>query len=91
MPKVVHVELILVDGFDVAQPLGVEDTLEAGDDEAHRKPLLRPQGLAVHTVGDDDVGHRFVDGHGRCALHFLGAFSNEPCRFVLQAALLEQG
>ena len=56
MPKVVHVELILVDDFDVAQPLGVEDTLEAGDDEAHRKPLLRPQGLAVHAVGDDDVG-----------------------------------
>src|SRR5262249_39803275 len=48
-----------------------------GGDYAHWKPLLRPQGLAVHAVGDQAVVHRFGDGHARGALHFLGAFSDE--------------
>src|SRR6266478_8379002 len=90
MPEVVVVHVIPVDDLDAPQILGVEDSLEAGGDYAHWKPLLRPQGLAVHAVGDQAVVHRFGDGHARGALHFLGAFSDEPCRAALQAALLEQ-
>src|SRR6266566_6847947 len=90
MPEVVVVHVIPVDDLDAPQILGVEDSLEAGRDQARRKPLLRPQGLAVHAVGDQAVVHRFGDGHARGALHFLGAFSDEPCRAALQAALLEQ-
>src|SRR6516225_6661921 len=90
MPEVVVVHVIPVDDLDAPQILGVEDSLEAGGDYAHWKPLLRPQGFAVHAVGDQAVVHRFGDGHARGALHFLGAFSDEPCRAALQAALLEQ-
>src|SRR5262244_1741087 len=90
MPEVVVVHVIPVDDLDAPQILGVEDSLEAGGDYAHWKPLLRPQGLAVHAVGNQAVVHRFGDGHARGALHFLGAFSDEPCRAALQAALLEQ-
>src|SRR5215831_18032252 len=90
MPEVVVVHVIPVDDLDAPQILGVEDSLEAGRDYAHWKPLLRPQGLAVHAVGDQAVVHRFGDGHARGALHFLGAFSDEPCRAALQAVLLEQ-
>src|SRR5215468_3266821 len=90
MPEVVVVHVIPVNDLDAPQILGVEDSLEAGGDYAHWKPLLRPQGLAVHAVGDQAVVHRFGDGHARGALHFLGAFSDEPCRAALQAALLEQ-
>src|SRR5947207_4327775 len=90
MPEVVVVHVIPVDDLDAPQILGVEDSLEAGGDYAHWKPLLRPQGLAVLAVGDDAVVHRFGDGHARGALHFLGAFSDEPCRAAFQAALLEQ-
>ena len=53
-------------------------------------PLLRPHRLAVHAVGDDAVVHRLGDRHARGALHFLGAFGDEPCRAAFQAALLEQ-
>src|SRR5262245_37547140 len=90
MPEVVVVHVIPVDDLDAPQILGVEDSLEAGGDQAYRKPILRPQGLAVHAVGDQAVVHCFGDGHARGALHFLGAFSDEPCRAALQAALLEQ-
>src|SRR6266850_1104260 len=90
MPEVVVVHVILVDDLDAPQILGVEDSLEAWGDQAHWKPLLRPQGLAVHAVGDQAVVHRFGDGHARGALYFLGAFSDEPCRPAFQAALLEQ-
>src|SRR6266850_2178738 len=90
MPEVVVVHVILLDDLDAPQILGVEDSLEAGGYYTHWKPLLRPQGLAVHAVGDQAVVHRFGDGHARGALHFLGAFSDEPCRPAFQAALLEQ-
>ena len=76
--------------LDAQKILGVEDSLEAGGDQAHGKPLLRPQGLAVHAVGNQTVVHCFGDGHARGALHFLGAFSDEPFRAAFQAALLEQ-
>src|SRR5205807_3960327 len=78
MPEVVVVHVIAVDDLDAPQILGVEDSLEAGGNYAHRKTLLRTQSLAVHAVGDDAVVHRFGDGHARGALHFLGAFSDEP-------------
>ena len=90
MPEVVVVHVIPVDDLDAPQILGVEDSLEAGDHQAQRKPLLRPHGLAVHAVGDHAVVHRLGDGHARGALHFLGAFGDEPCRAAFQAALLEQ-
>src|SRR6476469_3375230 len=90
MAEVVVVHVIPVDDLDAPQIFGVEDSLEAGGNDAHWKPLLRPQGLAVHAVGDQAVVHRFGDGHARGALHFLGAFGDEPCRAALQAALLEQ-
>src|SRR5215467_14518262 len=90
MPEVVVVHVIPVDDLDAPQILGVENSLEAGGNQAQRKTVLRPHGLAVHAVGDDAVVHRFGDGHARRALHFLGAFSDEPCRAAFQAALLEQ-
>src|SRR5262245_6728501 len=90
IPEVVVVHVIFVDDLDAPQILGVEDSLEARGDQAHWKPLLRPQGLAVHAVGDEAVVHRFGDRHARGALHFLGAFSDEPFRVAFQAALLEQ-
>src|SRR5215813_2972148 len=90
MPEVVVVHVIPVDDLDAPQILGMEDSLKAGGDQPHRKPILRTQGLAVHAVGDDAVVHRFSNGHARGALHFLGAFSDEPCRAAFQAALLEQ-
>src|SRR5258705_5973455 len=90
MPEVVVVHVILVDDLDAPQILGVEDSLEAWGDDAYWKPLLRPQGLAVHAVGDQGVVHRFGDRHARGALNFLGAFSDEPFRAAFQAALLEQ-
>src|SRR5947208_2328192 len=65
MPEVVVVHVIPVDDLDAPQILGVEDSLEAGGDYAHWKPLLRPQGLAVHAVGDQAVVHRFGDGQAR--------------------------
>src|SRR6266550_3272309 len=70
MSEVVVVHVIPVDDLDAPQIFGVEDALEAGGDYAHWKPLLRPQGLAVHAVGDQAVVHRFGDGHARGALHF---------------------
>src|ERR1700752_2846001 len=79
MPEVVVVHVIPVDDLDAPQVLGVEDSLEAGGDKAHWKPLLRPQGLAVLAVGDHAVVHRFGDGYARGALHLLGAFSDEIC------------
>ena len=72
------------------QILGVEDALEAGGHQTKRKTVLRPHSLAVHAIGDDAIVHRFGDGHARGALHFLGAFGDEPCRVAFQAALLEQ-
>jgi hypothetical protein len=68
----------------------VEDSLEAGRDDADRKPVLRPQSFAVHPVGDDAIVHRFGDLHARGALYFLGAFGDEPFCAAFQAALLEQ-
>src|SRR5260370_4691630 len=90
MPELVVVHVIPVDDLDAPQILGVEDSLEAVGHQAHWKPVLRPHGFAVHAVGDEAVGHRFGAGHARCALHFLGALSDEPCRAAFQAALLEQ-
>src|SRR6266571_4617995 len=90
MPEFVVVHVKPVDELDAPQKLGVVDALESGNHDAHWKPLLWPQGLAVHAVGDDAVVHRFFDGNARCALHFLGAFSNEPFRAAFQAAFLEQ-
>src|SRR5262245_22953458 len=63
MPEVVVVHVIPVDDLDAPQILGVEDSLEAGGDYAHWKPLLRPQGLTVHAVRDTAVLYR--PGAGR--------------------------
>src|SRR6202163_425864 len=90
MPEVAVVHVIPVDDLDAPQKLRIKNAFEAGHDYPQWKPLLWPQGLAVLSVGDDAVVHRFGDGHAQGALHFLGAFSNEPCRAAFQAALLEQ-
>src|SRR5262245_40983558 len=88
MPEFVVVHVKPVDDLDAPQKLGVVDALEARDHEAHGEPLLRPQGLAVLAVGDDAVVHPFGDRYARCALHFLGAFGDEPFRAAFEAALL---
>src|SRR6266545_5844022 len=49
MPVVVVVHVVAVHHLDSPQILGVKDSLEAGDHQAQRKPLLGPNGLAVHA------------------------------------------
>jgi hypothetical protein len=44
MAVVVHVELIVLNHVDAAQPLRVEDTLEAGNEQAERVPVMRSTG-----------------------------------------------
>src|SRR5471032_464 len=90
MSVVVIVQIIPVDDLDAPQPLGVKDSLVAGGHQTQRITVLGPHGLAVHAVGDEAVVHRLGDGHARGALHFLGAFGDEPRRAAFEAALLEQ-
>ncbi len=90
MPVVVVVHVVTINDLDSPQILGVKDSLEAGDHQPQRKPLLGPQVLAVHAVGQQAVVHRLGDRHARRALHFLRPFRDEPGCPAFQAALLEQ-
>ena len=90
MPVVVVVHVVPVHHLDSPQILGVKDSLEAGDHQPQRKPLLGPQGLAVHAVGHQTVVHRLGHRHARRSLHFLRPFCDEPGCPAFQAALLEQ-
>src|SRR6202035_824257 len=67
MPVVVVVNEIPVDDLDAPQILRIKNAFEAGHDYSQWEPLLRPQGLAVLSVGNDAVVHRFGDRHARGA------------------------
>ena len=81
----------LIGHLNHVQPLDVGLALPARQQQAHRVALLRAQGFAVLTIGDQGIVPGFLEGNA--AVHAGGVcpFGDEPSGPRLQAHFAKQG
>ena len=85
MAVIVVGHVVAVDYFDAAEILGLENSLEARNDQAEGEALLGTHGLAILAVAHQAVVHGFTQRNAGGAFNFLGALGDDPGGTALHA------